>query len=79
MAEPIIAQKGPYEVELDKGEYWWCRCGGSKNQPFCDDTHLVEAVFEPVMFEVTKTRKLLLCGCKHTTHPPYCDNTHKTL
>ena len=39
MAEPQIPQKSPYAVELAPGDYWWCACGMSKRQPFCDGTH----------------------------------------
>ena len=78
MAEPEIPRKHPYVLELDAGEYWWCSCGRSKGQPFCDGSHEGTG-FEPVRFTLEKREKVWLCGCKHTATPPFCDGAHKKL
>ena len=79
MKEPVIAQKSSYQVELEEGKtYYWCSCGRSKNQPFCDSSHEGTA-FKPVAFTAEKTGTVGLCGCKHTANPPYCDETHRKL
>lgn len=77
--EPIIAKKGPYKVTLEEGKkYHWCTCGKSKNQPFCDGSH-VGSEFVPLAFTAEKSGDAYLCGCKHTKTPPYCDGTHTEL
>jgi CDGSH-type Zn-finger protein len=77
--EAIIAQKAPYQVEVTEGEtYYWCACGRSKNQPFCDSSHRGTG-FEPVAFTAEKTETAYLCGCKRTANQPFCDGTHKSL
>jgi CDGSH-type Zn-finger protein len=78
MAEPQIAQKSPYPVDLEPGKYWWCACGGSKNQPFCDGSHKTTE-FKPVNFEIEEGRTYYLCGCKRTGDQPFCDGTHKRI
>jgi CDGSH-type Zn-finger protein len=77
--EPNIAQKGPFVVELEEGKsYYWCACGRSKNQPFCDGSHKTTG-FTPVNFTAKSSGKTYLCGCKHSNNKPYCDGTHRTL
>src|ERR1700722_5116768 len=73
MSEPKIAQKGPYPVELQAGKsYFWCSCGLSANQPFCDGSHKTTD-HTPVKFEATQSGTAYLCGCKHTANPVFCD------
>ena len=78
MATPKIADKQPAMVELEPGKYFWCACGESKNQPFCDGSHRTTE-FTPVAFEVTEKKKYFLCQCKQSKNKPFCDGTHRTL
>jgi CDGSH-type Zn-finger protein len=79
MAEPTIAQKSPYPVEVEAGKtYSWCSCGMSAKQPFCDGTHR-GSEFTPVKFEATETKTVYLCGCKHSASPVFCDGSHSKL
>ncbi len=78
-SNPVVAQKKPFVVELEPGEtYYWCACGRSKDQPFCDGSH-AGTDMEPVAFTVEEKKKYGLCGCKHTKNPPFCDGSHKDL
>ena len=77
--EAVIAQKQPYAVDVEAGKtYYWCRCGRSKNQPFCDGLHK-DTGFEPVAFTAEKTETVYLCGCKRTGSQPFCDGSHEGL
>lgn len=79
MPEPLISQRSPYQVNLVAGKYFWCACGQSKKQPFCDGSHKAKREFTPVTFELNEPKSVWLCGCKHTSNKPFCDGTHKRL
>lgn len=77
--EPKIAQKSPFEVDLKEGlSVYWCACGQSVNQPFCDGSHQ-GTEFSPVEYVPEKSGKHYLCGCKKTGNKPMCDGTHNKL
>ena len=79
MADPNIAQKAPFPVDVTAGKkYFWCACGKSANQPFCDGSHS-DTEFTPVAYEADKDRTLYFCGCKRTAGAPLCDGTHSSL
>jgi len=79
MPDVVVAQKSPYAIQAEAGrKYWWCACGRSSNQPFCDGTHKGTGL-SPLPFVADKAETLWLCGCKHTGHAPFCDGTHKSL
>ena len=76
---PKIAQKGPFPVEVTAGKtYFWCACGRSSKQPFCDGAHK-DTGFTPVAHKAEKDATLYFCGCKATGKAPLCDGTHNTL
>lgn len=73
---PIVADNKPAKVDLKEGEkYYFCMCGRSKSQPFCDGSH-VGTGFTPKAFTAEKTGNAYLCQCKHSGNLPYCDGTH---
>ncbi len=79
MSEPVIAQKAPYAVEVKAGEsYWWCSCGKSANQPFCDGSHKGSG-FAPQKVVLTEEKTVAWCGCKHSANGCNCDGSHKKL
>ncbi len=78
MTQPVCAQKSPYAVELQAGEYYWCACGRSKTQPFCDGSHAGTDI-TPTAFTVTETKTVYLCGCKASKNAPFCDGSHQAL
>ncbi|MGC8917234.1 MAG: CDGSH iron-sulfur domain-containing protein [Thermoanaerobaculum sp.] len=78
MSEPVIAQKKPYKLEMEPGTYFWCACGRSANQPFCDGSHKGTG-FSPVKVEVAEKQLVAWCGCKRSARGPFCDGTHRNL
>lgn len=76
---PKIAQTAPYPVEVEEGKtYFWCACGQSSKQPFCDGSHK-GSEFTPVKYTAETSKKVFFCGCKHSANAPLCDGVHKAL
>ena len=79
MTDPVVAQKAPMPVKVEAGKtYFWCACGKSRKQPFCDGAHKGSG-FAPVKFTAEADKKLFFCGCKASAKAPFCDGTHKDL
>ena len=78
MEKPVIAKKEPKMLRLEPGTYFWCSCGKSSNQPFCDGSHQGSA-FTPLLFNVDKKQDYWLCQCKHSGNKPFCDGQHRDI
>ena len=77
--QAVVSQKSPYLVEVEAGKsYFWCSCGRSEKQPFCDGSHK-GTTFTPMKFEAEKNKQLFFCGCKQTDKRPFCDGAHSKL
>lgn len=79
--QPVIADRTPMPVDVTEGEtYWWCTCGRSASQPFCDGSHNAEdCSFSPMEWTAPATRTMFFCTCKHTKKGPLCDGSHGAL
>jgi len=76
---PKMPPTGPYPVEVEAGKtYFWCTCGQSSRQPFCDGSHK-DSSFAPMKWEAPESKKVFLCGCKQTGSAPLCDGSHSKL
>jgi len=77
MSKPVISDNKPIKVSLVAGEeQYFCVCGRSNNQPFCDGSHK-GTDFKPKAFTAEESGDAYLCACKHTGNTPYCDGSHK--
>ena len=76
MTDPVRASDTPFGVEVEAGEsYFWCSCGRSASQPFCDGSHK-GTDFVPQKYEASESGKVFFCGCKATGNAPLCDDSH---
>ncbi len=79
MSDPVIAARAPVGIDVEAGKtYYWCSCGKSAKQPFCDGAHK-GGEFAPLAYTATQTGKVWFCQCKHSANKPLCDGAHKTL
>lgn len=78
MAEPKIASRTPYVLDVEPGTYAWCACGRSKTQPYCDGAHAGTGMV-PKIEVIEAGKKIAWCGCKHSANKPFCDGTHSGL
>jgi len=76
--KPVIASKSPSVIQLEPGDYWWCSCGCSKNQPFCDGSHKGSS-FVPEKVVIDEAKRVAFCNCKHSGKGHLCDGAHSSL
>lgn len=80
MTKPVMTQKSPYAVEVEEGKtYYWCSCGKSAKQPFCDGAHKADGAFSPAAYTADKSGTVYFCGCRASQKGALCDGAHKNL
>lgn len=76
----MTERKTPYVISEQPGEKYWCACGKSENQPYCDGSHeRLNTGITPIRVEIETAKRVAWCGCKKTSNPPFCDGTHSKL
>ena len=78
MPDPVVAQKSPFVQKQQPGSYYWCACGRSKTQPFCDGAHK-GSTFAPLKVDLAEAKTVAWCGCKHSQTGAFCDGSHAKL
>lgn len=78
MPDPECPQKGPYVVDEQPGDKFWCACGRSANQPYCDGSHAGTGI-APMRVAIEAVQKVAWCGCKRSGRAPFCDGAHRNL
>ena len=77
--KPVVAATSPIPVDVEEGKsYFWCSCGQSANQPFCDGSHK-DTAFTPMKWTAEKSGKKFFCACKMTDGQPFCDGAHNKI
>ena len=80
MESPATPQKSPYKVIVEKDKiYFWCACGLSRKQPFCDGTHKKDGKYKSIKYLAEESKEMYFCGCKMTKHQHFCDDSHFKL
>ena len=73
-------QKNPYKVMVEKDKtYFWCSCGLSNKQPFCEGAHKKDGKYKSIKYLAEESKEIYFCGCKMTKRPPFCDDSHSKL
>jgi CDGSH-type Zn-finger protein len=76
MDKPVRAGDSPIRVEVDAGKsYFWCTCGQSSKQPFCDGSHK-DTSFTPMKWTAEEDGPKFFFTCKATKNQPFCDGSH---
>lgn len=78
MDKPRIAAKQPILLTMQPGEYYWCACGKSSSQPFCDGSHVGSGI-TPIRIKIEEKKDIFWCACKQSSNKPFCDGTHNKL
>jgi CDGSH-type Zn-finger protein len=78
MDPPKIASQSPSIIELEPGDYWWCACGHSRQQPFCDGSHKGSG-YGPEKVSIGEKKTVALCNCKRSGNKPFCDGSHTEI